>query len=150
MGRNTFYILSCGFAFFTLIFAFSSRPLTSTKDYVRNYKQNMQNKANFRKSQMYATNLLTRDYDIMDTWWSGKKQSQTNPNKANLQNTQMNVNNILAKEYEQMDTWSSGKNEPKTNPIQTQNKPNLSWRSLWRRRKQTQFQRQKNADTFDD
>ncbi len=54
--------------------------IRSTKDYVRNYKQNMQNKANFRKVKFDVTKVLTKDYDQMDTWSSGKKQSQTKPN----------------------------------------------------------------------
>jgi hypothetical protein len=41
----------------------------------------MQNKPKFRKSQMNVNKALTNDYDIMDTWSIGKKQSQTNPNK---------------------------------------------------------------------
>ena len=71
----------------------------------------MQNKPNFRKSQVNVTDLLKRNYKQMDTWSIRKKQSQTKPNK------------------------------PKTNPIlanktpeRTQFKPNLSCRSLWRSR----------------
>ena len=53
----------------------------------------LQNKANFRKSQMNVTKVLTKNYDKMDTWSSGKTkpiqsqskpiQSQSNPIKAN-------------------------------------------------------------------
>jgi hypothetical protein len=46
----------------------------------------MQNKANFRKSQMNVNKELTRDYERLDTWWSGKTkpiQSQSKPIKAN-------------------------------------------------------------------
>jgi hypothetical protein len=39
----------------------------------------MQNKANFQKVKFNVTQVLTRDYDQMDTWSRGKKQSQTNP-----------------------------------------------------------------------
>ncbi len=74
------------FTFYILIFDFSLRPLTpdpwpltSTKDYVRNYKLFMQNEPKFRKSQMNVTKVLTRDYEKKDTWWSGK----TKPIKAN-------------------------------------------------------------------
>ena len=41
----------------------------------------MQNKPNFRKSQMNVNKVLTRDYDKMDTWWSGKNKPKTNPNE---------------------------------------------------------------------
>jgi len=64
--------------------------LRSTKDYVRKNKLFMQNKANFRKVKLNVNKVLTKDYEQMDTWSIGKKQSQTKPNK------------------------------PKTNPIQTQ------------------------------
>ncbi len=60
--------------------------LLSTKDYVRKIKLFMQNKANFRKVKLNVTKVLTRDYDKMDTWWSGKTkpiQSQLKPIKAN-------------------------------------------------------------------
>jgi hypothetical protein len=81
-------------------------------------------------------------------------------NEPNFRKSQVNVSVLLTGEYVQMDTWSIRKNEPKTNPnepktnpilankttIRTQFKPNLSRRSLWRSRKQTQFQSQKYAE----
>jgi len=72
--------------------------IRSTKDYVRNYKQNMQNKANFQKSQMNVSNGLTMNYEQMDTWSGGKNK----PNSKPIQ-TQFKAN---------------------SNPIQTQYKPN--------------------------
>jgi hypothetical protein len=51
--------------------------IRSTNSYVRNYKKNMQNEPKFRKSQMYVTDLLTREYDKKDTWWTWEK---TKPN----------------------------------------------------------------------
>ena len=42
----------------------------------------MQNKANFRKSQMNVNNYIAVDYVKMDTWSSWKKQSQTNPKQS--------------------------------------------------------------------
>ena len=39
----------------------------------------MQNKANFRKSQMNVTDLLKRNYDKMDTWSIGKNKPNSNP-----------------------------------------------------------------------
>jgi len=61
----------------------SFQPLTSTKDYVRNYKLFLQNKANFRKVKLNANDYIAVDYAKMDTWWSGKNEPKTNPNKAN-------------------------------------------------------------------
>jgi hypothetical protein len=96
MERNKFYILSCGFAFSTLIFAFSfmQYAIHNTKYEVRKItyeiiKLFLQNEPKFRKSQVNVTFFITRDYDKIDTWSMGK----TNPN------------------------------EPKTNPIQSQFKP---------------------------
>jgi len=77
----------------------------------------MQNKAKFKKVKSNVNKVLTKDYEQMDTWSRGTKQSQTNPNKAK-------TNPILANKT----------------TIRTQFKPNLSRRSLWRSRKQTQFQ----------
>jgi hypothetical protein len=72
----------------------------------------MQNKPNFRKSQMNASLVITKDYEKKDTWLCGKTkpiQSQSKPIKAN--------------------------NMPK----QSQFKPNLSRRSLWRSRNKPNF-----------
>jgi len=68
----------------------------------------MQNKANFPKSQMNVTNVLTADYELIDTWSRGKKQSQTNPNKAK----QSQLNPIKANKMPKQT-----QNEPNTNPI---------------------------------
>jgi hypothetical protein len=144
----------------------SFQPLTSTKVYVRNYKLFMQNKANFRKSQMNVNNVLTKDYEKKTLGERGKKQSQTKPIKANLQNAQMNVNVFPTKSYENKPPiWALKKqsqfslttknnanlfakkdyernvilSSDKTNP----NKPNLSRRSLWRSRNKPNFRGKK-------
>jgi len=68
----------------------------------------MQNKANFRKSQMNVNILLIRDYDKMDTWSSGKNKPNSNPIQ-----TQFKPNtNPIQTQY-----------KPKTKPIQTQTNP---------------------------
>jgi hypothetical protein len=60
----------------------------------------MQNKANFRKVKLNVNKVLTRDYDKKDTWWSGKKQSQTKPNKAKFKKAKMNVTSYITNGYE--------------------------------------------------
>jgi hypothetical protein len=60
----------------------------------------MQNKAKFQKVKLNVNNVLTKDYDQMDTWSSGKKQSQTKPNKAKFKKAKMNVTYILTVGYE--------------------------------------------------
>ena len=51
----------------------------------------MQNKAKFRKVKLNVNKVLTSDYEQMDTWSSGKKQSQTNPNKAKSNPIKANI-----------------------------------------------------------
>ena len=80
----------------------------------------MQNKANFRKTQMNVTKVLTREYEKRTLGERGKNKPKTNPIKANFKKTEMNVNKVLTKEYENISNWPLNENEPKTNP----NKPN--------------------------
>ena len=96
----------------------------------------MQNKANFPKSQMNVNKVLTREYEKKDTWWSGKKQSQTNPNKANLQKAQMNVTKLLTKDYENKLNWALYENKANSNPIKANKMP----KQTQFKPKQTQFQ----------
>ncbi len=55
----------------------------------------MQNKANFRKSQMNVSTILTKDYENNSNWTLGQNEpktnpirTQTNPIKANLPDAQ--------------------------------------------------------------
>jgi hypothetical protein len=121
----------------------------------------MQNKAKFKKVKLNVNKVLTKNYEQIDTWSSGTKQSQTNPNKAKFKKAKMNVTSILTKGYENKPPIRAPKKQRQTSkrqkPMQTslpqrimketrfrapkkqtQFKPNLSRRSLWRRRKQTQ------------
>jgi len=41
----------------------------------------LQNEPNFRKSQVNISDYMTRDYEQMDTWSSGKNEPKTNPNE---------------------------------------------------------------------
>ncbi len=103
------------FAFYILIFDFPSRiPLmsliVSTYVHIRhlyNCKEAftdvmsalqinlfMQNKANFRKSQMNVSKVLTSDYVKMDTWSSSKNKPNSNPIQTQFK---ANTNPIKAK-----------------------------------------------------
>ena len=63
-----------------------------TNSYVRNYKQIMQNKANFRNTKNGISSFITSKYEILSAWWGQKtnpiqtqlkpKQTQFKPNKA--------------------------------------------------------------------
>jgi len=61
------------------------------------------NKANFQKSQMNVNSLLTKDYDKMDTWWSGKNKANSNPIqsqfRANSNPIQTQTNPISEENY---------------------------------------------------
>ncbi len=64
------------------------------------------NKANFRKSQVNVTSLITKDYENKSNWTLGENkpnskpiQTQTNPIKANFRKAQMNVNSLITKDY---------------------------------------------------
>jgi len=91
------------FAFYILIFDFPPRqPLMSllVSTYVHNrhlyncretftdvmsalqIRLFMQNKANFRKSQMNVNKVLTTDYVQMDTWSIRKNKAKTNPKQT--------------------------------------------------------------------
>jgi len=74
--------------------------LRSTKVYVRKNNLFMQNKANFRKSQMNVSTILTKDYENKTLGEHEKKQSQTKPNKAKFKKAKMNVTSIITKGYE--------------------------------------------------
>jgi len=74
-----------------------------TSTYIESSLQNklfMQNKANFRKVKLNVNNVLTRDYDRMDTWSIRKTkpiQSQLKPIKANSKPIKANSKPIKAK-----------------------------------------------------
>ncbi len=83
----------------------------------------MQNKAKSQKVKLNVTKVLTRGYDLMDTWLSGKKQSQTNPNKAKFKKAKMNVTTIITKAYENISPIQAPKKQSQTlkrqKPMQT-------------------------------
>ena len=86
----------------------------------------MQNKPNFRKSQMNVNDDTTKDYGKRTLGKRGKNKANSKPIKANLPDAQMSASSFSTKDYE---------NKP-LSAVQ-ENKPN-----------QTQFQTQKNADVF--
>jgi len=120
MEINTFYILSCCFALFTLIFTFSY-PLYAVR---------------------YPLYKLLSSVICLLSSTLVEGALQIHPfltNKANFQKSQVNLTNAITREYEQMDTWSRGKNKAKTKPIQTQFKANTNPIQTQFKAKQTQF-----------
>ncbi len=59
----------------------------------------MQNKANFRKSQVKVNLYNTTDYEEKSDWTPGENKPNSKPIKANLKRAQMNVNLTLTKDY---------------------------------------------------
>jgi len=81
----------------------------------------LQNKANFRKSQMNVTKVLTKEYENGTLGKRGKNKPNSNPIKANLLNAQMNVSSFLTSDYENIPNLTFFENKANTNPI----KPNF-------------------------
>ena len=77
----------------------------------------LQNKAKFQKSQMNVTFFITREYEQMDTWSSGKNKANSKPNKPK-------TNPILANK-----TPIRTQFKPKTNPISESKRPITKARS---------------------
>ncbi len=72
----------------------------------------MQNKPNFRKSQMNANIYNTTDYERKRDWTLGENKPNSNPIKPNLQKAKMNVNLTLTKDYRKNDDFVVRINKP--------------------------------------
>ncbi len=72
----------------------------------------MQNKPNFRKSQMNVNAFLQKDYENKRNWTIGESKPNSNPIKPNLQKAKMNVNLTLTKDYIKYDDFSVRINKP--------------------------------------
>ena len=89
--------------------------INSTKDYVRIYKQIMQNKPNFRSAQMNINTIVTMRYVNLGTWRGTKTkpiQSQNKPNlsqfKANLTQNKPNQTQLFQRvsiAFESLNFW---------------------------------------------
>ncbi len=77
----------------------------------------MQNKANFRKSQVNVNPYNTTAYEYKRDWTLGENKPNSNPNKANFQKAQMNVNSLITKDYRKNDAFAVQKNKANSKPI---------------------------------
>ncbi len=84
---------------------------------LRSFTTFMQNKPNFRKSQMNLNLYNTTDYENKSNWTLGENKPNSNPIKANFQKAQMNVNSLITKDYRKNDAFAVPKNKPNSNPI---------------------------------
>jgi hypothetical protein len=91
-----------------------------------------------------------KSYGISNTEEQVRKNKLFLQNKAKFRKVKLNVTKVLIKDYGQLDTWSIRIRKPiKANKSQLKPiKPNLSCRSLWRSRKQTQIQKGRNERNF--
>jgi len=104
----------------------------------------MQNKPNFRKSQMNVNPYNTMDYENISDWTLGQNKPNSNPIKPNFQKAQMNVNLTLTKDYRKNDDFAVRKNKPKTKPISETPKMNANAFSQKDYENKTTFRPQKN------
>ncbi len=65
----------------------------------------MQNKPNFRKSQMNVSIFSQKEYENLSDWTIGESKPNSNPIKANFQKAQMNVNSLITKDYIKKDDF---------------------------------------------
>jgi hypothetical protein len=70
---------------------------------------------------MNVNKLLTMNYEKKDTWWTGKKRTQTNPNKPNFKIGKINISVATIKDYDNEQLTINNERYSK----QTQNKPNF-------------------------
>ncbi len=83
----------------------------------------MQNKPNFRKSQMNVNPYNAREYENKFNRTLGQNKPNSNPIKPNFQKVKMNVNLYVIEDYRKTDDFAVRKNKPNSKPIQTQTKP---------------------------
>ena len=72
----------------------------------------MQNKPNFRKSQMNVTIFSTKDYENISDWTLGQNKPNSNPIKPNYQKAKMSVNLYFIEDYRKKDDFVVRKNKP--------------------------------------
>jgi len=65
----------------------------------------MQNKPNFRKSQMNVNPYITTDYERKRNWTLGENKPNSNPIKPNLQKAKMSVNLYVIEDYRKKDDF---------------------------------------------
>jgi len=105
----------------------------------------MQNKANFRKSQMNVSIFSQMAYENKSNWTLGENKPNSNPNKANLHFTAENTEDAEKKDICVSDCPIEKYALYPISPCSLR-----TWRLMENKPNQTQFQRQKNAAAFDD
>ncbi len=104
----------------------------------------MQNKANFRKSQMNVSIYLQTAYENKSNWTLGENKPNSNPIKPNFQKAQMSTNVFITKDYRRNDAFAVQKNKPNSTPISVKPKMNANAFSQKDYENETAFRPQKN------
>jgi len=86
----------------------------------------MQNKPNFRKSQMNVIIFSTKAYEYKSNWTLGQNKPNSNPIKPNLRKAKMNVNLTLTKDYRKKDDFVVRINKPNFRNGQNERKLNFN------------------------
>jgi len=72
----------------------------------------MQNKPNFKDTQMNVSLDITKEYENKRNWTLGQNKPNSNPIKPNLRKAKMNVNLTLTKDYRKKDDFVVRINKP--------------------------------------
>jgi hypothetical protein len=112
----------------------------------------MQNKPNFRKSQMNVNIFNTTDYEKKSDWTIGESKPNSNPIKPNFQKAKMNINSLITKDYRKNDDFTVRINKPNFQNGQNERKLNFNkglqkkrcFRSPKNKPKQSQFPKGQN------
>ena len=78
----------------------------------------MQNKANFRKSQINVNPYYTTDYENISDWTLSENKPNSKPNKPNFRKAKMNENLFATKVYENETYLRTPPKQTQSNPIQ--------------------------------
>jgi len=112
----------------------------------------MQNKPNFRQSQMNLNIYNTTDYENKSNWTIGQNKPNSNPIKPNFQKAKMNANDFITKDYRKNDDFIVRINKPNSQNAKNERKLNFN-KGLQKKRlfstpknkpKQTQFPGRQN------
>ncbi len=112
------------FRHFSSLFTLS--PLYICRESSTNHLLFMQNKPNFKDTQMNVSLDITKDYENLSDWTLGQNKPNSNPIKPNSQKAQMNVNSLITKDYRKNDDFVVRKNKPNSNPIFLRTKTNAT------------------------
>ncbi len=86
----------------------------------------MQNKPNFRKSQMNVSIFSQMAYENIANWTLGENKPNSNPNKPNLRKAKMYINSIITKDYRKKDDFVVRINKPNFRNGQNERKLNFN------------------------